>query len=267
MKVVGKDALYHKLVFEVRYEHGLVYLDRCGTTLNRITTTHPEWILREDAISAQAAPLIHATTGIQFTVGPYKYDFSLDQPINREIPLTHDDIQAFIAQVDLVSKIVHEELELSQFIREGFRVWYLFGTESEADSQRWIASLGAFEGTSRIGQGFQGKIESEGYVAVMDVGDRKLRFAVNAVERLEHLDLGTEALKTLPRSLPKGQREALLNALKAKRRLLSNPAFAVMIDIDAYVDRPIEVVPADFISQSLSMIDERLPRACSGGNR
>ena len=66
MRIIGKEAIYHKLVFEARYEHGLVYLDRCGTTADRITSTYPDWILKEEGVSPQGAPLIHLETGTHF---------------------------------------------------------------------------------------------------------------------------------------------------------------------------------------------------------
>src|SRR2546428_5334668 len=122
MKVAGKRAIYHKLVFEVRYEHGMVYLDRCGTTANRIMATYPDWMIKEEAINPQSAPLINLATGTHFNFGTQKYDFSLDQPINKDAELTSDDISQFISQVESVSQIVHEEFELKNFVRKGIRV-------------------------------------------------------------------------------------------------------------------------------------------------
>lgn len=265
MKIAGKTAIYHKLVFEVRYEYGLVYLDRCGVTANRIMAAYPEWVLKEEA-NPQNAPLINVVTGTFFNFGALKYDFSLDQPINKDAAITPSDINEFISQVESISQIVHEELELKSFVREGFRVWFLFGTESEADSQKWISSLESSRIAPSVTNAFQGTLESEGHVAVISARERKYRIAINPVERLEHLDLGNEALRVLPRKLPQKQREALIAKLKAKKRLLANPEFAVMIDVDAYVDRPIEVVPGDFIHQSLETIEHSLPMAFFGGS-
>lgn len=265
LQILGKPALYHKFIYEVRYEHGLVYLDRCGTTANRIIESDPEWVVREDAVSPQGAPLVHAGSGIQFNFGTQKYDFSLNQPIGKETTLTRADIDLFITKVHAVSAIVHHELELKAFLREGFRVWYLFATESDEDSEKWIASLGAFQVSPSVTAAFAGHLSSETHVVVITARDRKFRAAVTAVERLEILDLGTDALKTLPRSLPKGQREALLTHLRAKLRVVSNPQFAVMVDVDAFVENPIEIEPADFIRQSLEEIETALPKAFPGG--
>lgn len=265
MRILGKDAAYHKAVFEVRYEHGMVYLDRCGTTANRIMATYPEWVIRDDAVNPQSAPLTNALTGALFNFGTQKYDFSLSQPVGKDVALTRRDLATFSSQVEGVARIVHEELGLHHFLRLGFRIWFMFPTDSEQESNRWIRDLGVCSVTPEVSKAFGGQLESEGYVLLVNGADRRFRIAINAVERLEVLDLGVEALTALPRRLPKKQREALLEKLKAKQRVLSNPETGVMIDVDAYVEEPIEVDPADFITQSLSTIEEKLPRALCGG--
>jgi hypothetical protein len=264
LKILDKIAICHKLVYEVRYQHGFVYLDRCGATANRILATDSNWVLSSDSPTPQNAPLINAVSGTVFNFGPLKYDFSLEQQINRETAISSEDIDQFISQVDSVSHIVHEELELKTFVREGFRVWFLFGTNSEQDSQKWISNLGSFRVAPSLTEGFQGTLDSEGHVAVVSSGDRKYRISVSSVERQGQLDIGS-AFRPLPRDLPKGQKEAMIAQAKVKKRLFLNPEFAVMIDVDANVDWPIEVVPGDFIRQSLTTIEQSLPRAFPGG--
>jgi len=69
MKIAGKSAIYHKLVFEVRYEEGWVYLDRCGTTVNRILSTYPDWVVKQDGISPLNALLVNLDSGTHFNFG------------------------------------------------------------------------------------------------------------------------------------------------------------------------------------------------------
>jgi hypothetical protein len=232
MNLSGIKGLYHKLVFEVRYDHGLIYLDRCGTTANRIMDTFPEWVLsNEGTVNPQNAPLVSVSSGSEFNFGPLKYDFSLEQPINAEVGLTKDDIDVFVSQVDSVGRIVHEELDLKAFLREGFRVWYVFGANSEEHANQLLLGIKAFQTDPILTEAFSGELESQGHVAVIAAKDRKFRIAVNVVERLEKLNLGTQAVQVLPRKLPRKQREALLGQLKAKRRILANPQHAVMKDV------------------------------------
>lgn len=265
MHIFGQQANYHKLVYEVRYDHGFMYLDRCGTTSNRITQSFPDWIVSAPNVNPQNAPFTHAIKGIKFNFGPLKYDFSLDQRINAETALRREDIDDFVQEVESVSAIVHEELELSRFIREGFRVWYTFPTKSEAESLDWICKLRGISVQENLPRAFSGILESLSYIVVIKSHERKFRVTVNAVERTEQLDLGSETLRTLPRNLSKKQREHLLDQLRMKHRLLVTPQSAVMIDVDAYVDDPIEISAEDFIPESLKQIEQSLPIAFTGG--
>jgi hypothetical protein len=212
----------------------------------------PEWVLADEgAVNPQNAPLVSLSSGSQFNFGSLKYDFSLEQPINAEAGLTQDDIDVFISQVDSVGRIVTEELDLKNYLREGFRVWYVFGANSEDHANKLLSGIKAFQTDPILAESFSGQLESEGHVAVIAAKDRKFRIAANVVERLEQLNMGAQSLKVLPRKLPKKQREAFLQQLKDKRRVLANPQFAVMIDVDCYLDNPIEIAPPDFIRKSL----------------
>jgi hypothetical protein len=264
MKILGQHGVYHKVVYEVRYDQGFIYLDRCGTTSNRIVQNFPDWIVSAQNVNPQQAPFVHAITGNKFNFGPLKYDFSLDQRINADAAIGKDDIDDFVRDIESVTAIVHEELELKQFTREGFRIWYVFPTKSDQDSRDWICKLRGVSIHNRLVQAFSGELESLGYTIAINSDDRKFRISVNPVERTEQLDLGSEALRVLPRNLPKKQREHLLEQLKAKHRLLVNPQIGVMIDVDAFVEDPIEIAPTDFITESLKRIEQSLPAALSG---
>jgi hypothetical protein len=256
MKIRDKDALCNKLVYEVRYQHGMTYLDRCGTIANRIMMTYPEWVL-QDSPNPQNAPMIHPLTGMQFNFNPLKYDSSLDQSVDKA--LGRDDIETFIDQVEGLSTVVHEELELKTFIREGFRIWYILDMESEHQANQWITNLGVFRVSPVVPTAFEGEIEAAGHFVIVTTNERKYRISINPAERLERLDVGN--LTVLPRSLSKRQRQVLIEKMKAKRQLRLNPQHAVAIDVDAYVEEPIEVVPRDFMTRSVEVIETALPKA------
>ena len=260
MRIGNKEGLYNKIVYEVRYQHGMVYLDRCGTIANRIMMTYPDWVVQE-APNPQNAPMLHALSGIRFNFSALKYDFSLDQPVDQV--LTKTDVEAFIDQAARLAAIVHEELELTSFIREGFRIWYIFDMNSEEEANRWIRDLGVFDVNQSVSDAFHGTIEAVGHTVIVNTNERKYRISVNTAERLERLDVPN--LSVLPRSLPRKQREALLEQMRAKKRLRLNPQHAVAIDVDAYIEEPIEIVPEDFLDQSFETIDASLPRALKGG--
>jgi hypothetical protein len=256
MRIRDKNAFCNKLVYEVRYQHGMTYLDRCGTIANRITMTYPEWVL-QDSPNPQNAPMIHPLSGMHLNFNALKYDFSLDQSVDK--PLERNDIDDFIDQVECLSTIIHEELELRSFVREGFRIWYVLGMESEEEANQWITNLGIFSVNRSVPTAFEGTIESAGHFVIIATNERKYRISINPAERLERLDVGN--LSVLPRSLSRKQREALLGQMKAKRRLRLNPQHIVALDVDAYVEEPIEIVPRDFLTRSVEVIETALPKA------
>jgi hypothetical protein len=46
--------------------------------------------------------------------------------------------------------------------------------------------------------------------------------------------------------------------MKAKSRMLANPSFAALIDVDAFQEDPLSVDPRDFIETSLLQAESRL---------
>lgn len=267
LKIRGALGKYHKLVFEVRYDQGFVYLDRCGAIANRIMRMDPAWVIRGENVNPQGAPLVHAVTGTQLNFNVYKYDFGVDQPIGGEDALKDDDITAFISNVGAVAPIIHEELSLRTFRRKGFRIWYIFPFDSERDANTWIRGLPAVTVSPSLATSLQGELESQSYVFVVATKDRKMRISITPVERLETLDLGTDTLRVLPRTLSQGQRDAIPKQLRAKRRLLANPESAVMIDVDAFVEDPIEIDAEAFIGDSLKLIEHDLPAALAAATK
>ena len=261
LKIRDQRAKYHKLVFEVRYDRGFLYLDRCGATANRIMATDPAWVIRGENVSPQGAPLVHAVTGTQLNFGVYKYDFSVDQPVGQEAALTQADVTAFITQVASIGPILHEELTLTTLRRKGFRVFYVFPFTSEDESHDWLRTLSAVTVSPTVSREFEAELEKQSHVLVLKSADRKFRISISPVERRETLDLGSDVLRTLPRSLPQGQREAVIAQARARNRILANAEFAVMIDVDVFIDDPIEVDAQAFLTESLKLVETRLPAA------
>jgi hypothetical protein len=260
-RIKGKDGILHKLVYEVRYNNGFLYLDRCGLTAKRIMSTFPEWIVKSQDVSPQNAPLVSLANGAKFSFGALKYDLSMDQPMGREVALTENDVNGFITQADSVTRIVHEELELQEFTRVGFRMWYLFGGNSKEECEDWIDKLGIFKVEKSLTDAFSGNVQSQNHVVVLSGQDRNIRLAVNGVENLAQLDLGNEILSIQAHKLSQKQNAMLIKQNKVRQRLRVNPSFATMIDVDAFVEKPIDAVAGDYIQESFRQIQEGLSKA------
>ena len=256
MNIKGKQAILQKVVFELRYRYGMTYLDKCGRTLNAITREQPEWILKS-AASAQNSGLVSMRNSCNFNFSGNMLDSSIEQPAGGE-PLSAQDVAEFTEQTDILSRIVIDQLGLKDFTRVGFRCWYLFPCESQEESERWILELGYYDVSSKPRAAFNGEVDITNFTVIVASEDRKFRLALNGVENQAQLNLGQEILSVRASSLSHDQKAVLLEQMKVRHRILVNPAFAAMIDVDAFQDAPLSVDPGDFIKTSVDKIEKGL---------
>jgi hypothetical protein len=259
----GRDRLSHKFVFELRYDYGFTYLDRCGRIVNYILKTWPEWMLANTSPNPQNAPLLSIQNNCRFNFSARKLDFSVEQTIG-EPSLSEEDRDSFIVQVDELTRFLIRELDLSEFSRIGFRTWYLVPARDEADAEQWLKDQEFFT----ISKGFlslfpEGKQKAASIAVIVEADDRHYRVALNSIERTISLELGDNVLNIPAHSLPKNQRDHLIKQIKEKKRRQHNPQFAAMVDIDAYQEDPKIVEPASFLKSCLkqheSFFTQRIP--------
>ena len=186
-------------------------------------------------------------------------DFSIEQPIESQIESR--DVELFKGQVDLLSRIVIDQLELKEFTRIGLRAWYLFRGQDKPEAETWLRNLGLYTISGNLETAFGGKIESVGMSVVLAGEDRKFRIAMNGVERGAQVDRGAEVIVIRSSSLSKNQDKYFKEQLRRKGSLRAMPEFASMIDVDAFQDDPISIDPRDFIETSLDQFMDRLWKA------
>jgi hypothetical protein len=263
MQIKGKNAILQKVVFELRYNYGFTYLDKCGRTINAIMREQSEWVIKNDTPNPQVGSLVSLKNGCSFNFSSLKYDFSLEMPLGGEYPLSDDELKDFVEQVDLLSRIAQDHLGLKEFNRIGFRAWYLFGCQDKEEAESWLDNLSCYSLSPQLSAAFGGQLESAGVAAVIAGTDRRFRVAFNVVERHAHLDLGEELLQVRASSLSKEQRRHLQKQELVKRRMRSNPKYAALIDVDAFQEEPPTVDPRDFIETSLQQFSAGLTKAVS----
>jgi hypothetical protein len=252
----GKAPVLHKIAFEMRYRYGYTYLDRCGKTLNAIMREAPEWVLKGEQVNPQGASLVSIDNQCSFNFSSHRMDFGIEQAMGGEIG--EQEIESFVEQVDLVSAIVIDQLNLSKFTRIGMRLWYLFRCKDKPESEKWLASLGMFTVSDSLKTAFGGEIEATGFSVVIVGSDRKFRIAFNGVEQSSLIDLGSELMLVRASGLNSDQGKILGQSATRSKRVHVPPQFAAMVDIDAYQEDPISVEPRDFILTSRSNPMERL---------
>jgi len=257
-----RDPLLQKVVFEVRYRHGFVYLDNCGRTINKIMSESPEWILQSGAVSPQNAPLASLSNSALFNFSSLKYDLSIERPPDKD-PLSSEDVDALADQAEFLHAIVSDSLGLEEFTRIGFRAWYVFACSSREDAEQWLRDLGCYRVEPKLVSAFGSDIDSSSMSVVILGHDRKFRIALNGVEIQAQIDFGQGILSVSARSLSEDQKSFLIEQQRVKRRLRQSPEFAAMIDIDAFHEDPVTIEPKDFITSSFGQFLPSLLKAVS----
>ncbi len=259
MIIENRRSICHKVVYAVNYKYGFTYLDRCGSTTNEIMKRADEWELYGHDPNPQNTPLISLRNGTRFNFSTLKYDFALEQTPDADKDIEESDLSEFIQQVDLVSSIVNERLNLNDFERVGFRMWYLFASRSIEDSEKWISKLlktSAIDDS--IAGALNGDVEAKSHVVVVASQDRKFRISITGVTNQTQLDLVGGKIGIRKKKLHHEQNRYLQRELK---RAAKNPEFAVMFDIDSFVESPKDIDAKDFITESLRQIEGKVPDA------
>ena len=257
MFIQNKQAIIQRIVFELRYQYGYTYLDVCGHTINTIQKEYPVWILQQGAPDPQVAPLISMKNGCIFNFSSRKLDFSIEKKLGGE-SLNDKDSKYFIGQVNSLSAIVIDQLGLEIFNRIGLRVWYLFPGKNMQDIEEWLLKLGIYSINKEFETLLNCKIKSTGFSVVLSGEDKSYRLSFNGVEQKTQIDIGQGILNINPRSLPNKQKEVLKEQMMVKKRLLQNPEFAAMIDIDSFIENPELVEPENFIKSSFDFHNKKI---------
>lgn len=244
----------HKLAFELRYQFGHTYLDRCGRTINAIQRTAPEWLTTDAGL--QGTALLSIRNASVFAFSSASLNLVLEQPIDAEIKA--ESIEAFQEQVGLLSAIVIDELGLDEFTRIGLRSVFAYPTNDKADTERWMSSLKWFNLSDSLREAFGQTVESTGFSAVMTGEDRHYRVAVNGVEKPPQVEGGASPVQVRTSTLSEGQNKAYKAQLLQKHKRLTEASYAVSIDIDAYQENPFAPDVADFVRTSREQTSSRL---------
>src|SRR5262245_50300341 len=118
MFINGKNSILQKLIFEVRYDYGYAYLDKCGRLINTITRVFQEWNVT--AINLNGATLVNIRDDSALAFSSKNFNFVLEQGPGDD-SLTAAHLTNFAEQAETISPIIIEQLGLKDFTRIGFR--------------------------------------------------------------------------------------------------------------------------------------------------
>ena len=119
-------------------------------------------------------------------------------------------------------------------------------------------SLGYFDVGPKLKEAFPGEVKTSDVTFIIAGEDREFRVAINSVENKAQMNLGDEILGLRASVLSQEQNKFLLEQQKAKRRIMVNPSYAAMIDVDVFQEHPLSIDARDFITTSIGQVEKGL---------
>jgi hypothetical protein len=144
---------------------------------------------------------------------------------------------------------VIDELEVTELIRVGYREQYHFPFESKEESEKWISGLNLFSVSAGLLQAYKATPEALAGAVVVRGEECRYRIGVSGIERSAQIAVGDSSVVMQATAATKKHKRALLEAMKKQRHRQINPAFAVVLDIDAFLLEPPECDLGTFIGE------------------
>jgi hypothetical protein len=244
----GKEPFLRRLLCEVRFQDGQLYLDHTGRLLKRLVRD-AAWTINPSP-SPQGTTLFHMIEGLQLAFSMYSASLDLDRSHSDEV-IDSEDGERFIAWADETLGLIADELEVTEYERLGFRQLYYFSFESKEETEEWLSDLRLVQFSSDLTAAFDATPEAMGVSIVLQGQECHYRIALNGIERPAQLPMGETTLNVRASAVSHGQKAVLIEALKQKRQRQINTSYAALLDIDAYRLEPKELEIVPFLTESL----------------
>jgi hypothetical protein len=241
----------HRLIFELRYERGELFWDRCGR-IARSLAAQKGWSLQ--SVDVNGCHIRNEDQNLVFSYSFTKLDLAQSQSQDLSELLPPGE---FAAIAEEFSEAVVRALELDFFPRVGFRVWTLYGTQSVDDASSRIGRMSFFSPSKAL-MGL-GDLSYVSHGVVIARPKCMVRIAATPFEQQVHLAPSIlAAARAEPHKHEKDQRKVLIQSLKARKAMKAYPSVGLMIDLDAYIEEapyPDEVSVRTFIEEAMQDFD------------
>jgi hypothetical protein len=249
--MAGSSPKLLQQVFEVRYERGYRYLDRCGDAMVILEEALPSisdskvW-MPEDAQPQGArmkCPDLDLT--LVFDAGR----LCLEQnPAEKACPFGN------ICEYALGT--IKSKFDVGEITRFGHRRMCIVPTDSVEKAEELSVKYAAKSNLECVSDG----MEASSYEAAItkETADKSqgIRLGVKPVQQL-NAPLKIDArLQKRPHMLERGQREALLGQLRRAKQRETNPLAGLLIDIDCWSLYPSDLTVDGFLQEADSQIKE-----------
>ena len=263
--IKGKEPLLRRVVCEVRFRDGYLYLDHCGRLVKKLLQLSPEWVVAAEPVP-RGTSVYHLVAGVALHFTSQGASLDLDKSSTDEV-IDPTEIDQFVKLAEDALGLVFDELEVKEWTRIGFRELYYFPSDQKAETERWLNQLALFTVSPNLADSFKAKPDSMGLSVVLEGEDCCYRIALNGVERAAQVPIGDTTLTVRSSSLPKNQKAALQESLKKQRQRQINAAFSALLDIDSYRMDPVELDVSNFIRECVSHNLERFRSAIPNGRK
>jgi hypothetical protein len=258
--VRGKEPQLRNMVAEVRYQDGQLYLDRCGRLLKELQKA-PDWLIATGP-TPQATSLWNHHTGTQLTFSMSATSLSLDKANTDEI-IEPAEVEEFLQQISAGLVRVLDELEVTEFTRLGYRERYYFPCDTKEEAETWLNNLGLIGCPPGLPKAFGAAVTSVDGAVIMQAQECRYRVGLSVVERPAQIPVGDAVLSAQLSAVHKETKRSLLETMKRKRHRQIDPAFAAVLDVDAYLLEPVEFDVTAFVQEhsqnNLKRFREALP--------
>ncbi len=258
----GKEPLLRQMACEFRYHDGQLYLDRSGRLLKQLVADSPDWIIAPDP-TAQGTSLYNIRIGTRLAFSLSSTSLVLDKSSSDEV-IAEDEVASFLDQVDSTFGLIVDELEITEFLRIGYREQFHFPFEKKEDSEKWLGDLGLFTVAPSLYGAFSSTPEALSFALLLQGEECRYRIALTGMERSAQIPIGEATLAVRSSTVHENQRKVLMETLRKERQRQINSAFAVVLDIDAFLLEPREPDMRRFVEEhagsNLKLFRESLPK-------
>lgn len=232
--MVFSDLKLNRVILELRYDRGYLYLDRCGKTYLKVVEGDPGWEFVQ--VSPQIAFLENEERNMKLNFSHSNINF-----VQEEV----ENLNQFKAKTSKIIPIITTELEIEVFKRIGNRYWFIIPTENTEKGERLIKNTGILnipaDKVSLLGK----NIKNRNVVVVIENEYLNYRIELKTVERDD---------KKIPKNL--------------KINETFNPKYGLLIDVDIFTvadTRTEDFNADDFIQKNYKVLENNLINFIKGG--
>jgi hypothetical protein len=241
-------------IFEVRYEHGYRYLDRCGEVMVILEQALPRVtdgkIWMPEDMQPKGARM--KCPDLDLTLVFDTNRLCIDQnPVDQECQF--EEISQYIWGT-LASKF-----EIKTVMRFGRRKIYILPADSVESSEQLSVKKSPFQDwLSDMYDGFKPRKCEASMSLENEDRSKGIRFTVEPVFRLGAPLAIDKRLNLAPHLLPEGQHEALVEQLKRAKQKQEDPVAGLMVDIDYWWIKQNKMEIPEFYGESEKKIEDFL---------